>query len=843
MSAVGGLPVTLDDLASRRVWTAWRTEVPEGRTKPTKVPYCGTARQARSNDARTWLTRDEAAAVAGALPQAIGPDGALVPGPKGTGLWLGGTDGGWGLGGIDYDSCIGPDGLAIWAADAVGAIGSYAEVSPSGNGAKQFFVFVAADLAGLRAALGLRPLGTGRKWARRGSEAHPPGIEVYLERRFFAVTGDGAGMPARLARVNGDTLRHVLTGPGGAVELLLGRSTVAVVGDGVVDEGRAAPLALVINPDIAKRLAAVRTIWWRLDALWDGDLDKGGLNKDRTRSTISFHLAGNLRLAGFGEAEVHALLVRHPLSASWMAEKGDPAGDGSGREWHNLWRNTGTFAALPGEGMGPILQPAGWEREREYPGNGSGVSGPAGAWLPPYSDAMLAARAMRDRGADMRHVAAWGRWLVWDEGRWKDDATLEAMRRIGATCIEAAGEAPKLANGILSAKTIRAVESLARADARVAATTEQWDQDPWLLNTPGGVVDLRTGRLRPADPADGMTKITAVAPDFEHSCGMWRAFLRKVTGGDGEMADYLSRVAGYCLTGITSEHALFFLHGDGGNGKGTFTNALSRTLGVDGYAQSAPLETFTASKGERHLTEIARLRGARLVTTSETEEGRAWAESRIKQLTGGDPISANFMRQDLFTFWPQFKLLISGNHKPRIRAVNEAMRRRMNLLPFTVKITQSEDDKEFGDKLKAEHGGILAWAVKGCLEWQRIGLQPPRVVTGATDDYMKAEDSRSSWLSEACRDARSERGGAVVETRAAELYMSWRAWAEKAGEYPGTQKDLVEWTRQAGFESGINTLCQKTIKGVRVLTFEETMLKPDKSKSFLTTITGGKQDT
>jgi putative DNA primase/helicase len=261
-----------------------------------------------------------------------------------------------------------------------------------------------------------------------------------------------------------------------------------------------------------------------------------------------------------------------------------------------------------------------------------------------------------------------------------------------------------------------------------AATIDQWDGDSWLINTPAGVVDLRTGQTRPHKLENYITKITAVAPGG--AAPRWREFLKRVTDGNEELIDYLQRMTGYCLTGSTQEHALFFLYGTGANGKSTFLNAITESMGD--YHRTAPIETFTASNNDRHPTDLAGLRGARLVTANKTEEGRRWAESRIKTLTGGDKISARFMRQDFFEYIPQFKLIIAGNHKPGLRSVDEAIRRRFNLIPFTVTIPPEQRDENLGEKLKAELPGILAWMIQGCLDWQERGLDPPAIITDAT---------------------------------------------------------------------------------------------------------------
>jgi putative DNA primase/helicase len=399
---------------------------------------------------------------------------------------------------------------------------------------------------------------------------------------------------------------------------------------------------------------------------------------------------------------------------------------------------------------------------------------------PQFSDEALALEFSRRYGDRLRYVAVWSKWLIWDGQHWVTDATLRVFDLVRGVCREAAGKAgdPRVAEHCASASTVAAVERLARADRRHAATVEMWDADPFLLNTPGGVVDLRTGKTVPHSPDLHMTKITAVAPGG--NCPAWRRFLTTVTSGDKALEAFLARVIGYSLTGVTKEHALFFFYGSGGNGKGVFLNSVSHIL--RDYAVTAPIETFMSSGGDRHPTDLAGLRGARVVTAQETEEGRRWAENKIKSLTGGDPISARFMRQDFFTFVPQFKLVIAGNHKPGLRNVDEAIRRRLHLIPFTVTIPAAERDPDLPEKLKAEWPGILAWAIKGCLEWQRLGLAPPPAVTDATAEYMEAEDSFSLWMAECLTPSTW-----AVET-STDLFTSWRRWAEAAGEFPGTQK-------------------------------------------------------
>ena len=297
---------------------------------------------------------------------------------------------------------------------------------------------------------------------------------------------------------------------------------------------------------------------------------------------------------------------------------------------------------------------------------------------PAFSDEALALRFAERHADDLRYVAAWGRWLSWTGTHWKFDDTMKAFDLAREICRKAASECnkAKIASIIASAKTVAAIERLAKADRRLAATVDQWDSDPWLFNTPTGVIDLRTGKSRPARPEDHITKIAGIGPSRD--CPRFLQFLDTITAGDAELQGYLRRVLGYALTGLTREHALFFAYGTGANGKSVLLSTVSGIIGD--YQKTAPVETFTASNSDRHPTDLAGLRERRLVTAVETEEGRRWAESRIKQLTGGDTVSARFMRQDFFDYMPQFKLLIAGNHKPSLRSVDEAIRRRFHLI-------------------------------------------------------------------------------------------------------------------------------------------------------------------
>ncbi len=406
--------------------------------------------------------------------------------------------------------------------------------------------------------------------------------------------------------------------------------------------------------------------------------------------------------------------------------------------------------------------------------------------VPPGSETHLSCYIAQKYSSKLRYVAKWGQWLMFDGSRWRQDDTLAmwemCKREVADYATRVFDDNPAMQRKLASKASIAGVESLTRSDRDIAATTDQWDRDPMLLNTPGGVVDLRTGSLRPAEPGDYLTKITAVAPGGE--CPQFLQFLGQITAGDRGLQEYLQRAFGYALTGTAKEHVMFFGYGTGGNGKGVLLNTL---IGImNEYALHAPVEVFTATKFDRHTTELARLQGARLVVSTETEKGRQWAEARIKSITGGDPITARYMRQDDFTYIPQFKLFITGNHMPVLSNVDEAMRRRINMIPFTVTIPPSQRDPDLPERLRSEWGGILAWGIQGCLDWQKGGLRAPAAVLEATESYFADNDPFEAWWNEWCR---LDNANAWEGTTA--LFESYQGHCRGTNSVPVDQKQFV----------------------------------------------------
>ena len=291
--------------------------------------------------------------------------------------------------------------------------------------------------------------------------------------------------------------------------------------------------------------------------------------------------------------------------------------------------------------------------------------------------------------------------------------------------------------------------------------------------------------------------------DPDAKCPIWERFLNEVFGEDAGLVEFVQRAIGYSLTGAVIEHVLIVLYGLGSNGKTTLIDALHALLGP--YAQHAPPDLLLARRGEHHPTELATLAGARLVTAAETGEGRRLAESLVKQLTGGDPITARRMREDFWQFKPEFTLWLATNHKPQIRGTDHAIWRRIHLIPFNQTFHEPETrkapqkDKTLPGQLREELTGILAWAVRGCLAWQKDGLKTPESVRQATEGYRLEQDVLAAFLEECCGvfDKRAEAG-------ASELYEAYKRWCDHSGERAESQKSFGTRLRERGLTSRVS---------------------------------------
>jgi putative DNA primase/helicase len=413
-----------------------------------------------------------------------------------------------------------------------------------------------------------------------------------------------------------------------------------------------------------------------------------------------------------------------------------------------------------------------------------------------------ARRLVDSHGRDLRWVPTIG-WLVWDGRRWERDETKEVERRAKdviaslwelAEQVDDADEADILrdfAGRSEQGPRLREIEKLAQSEPTIPLRVDDLDSDPWLLNVRNGTLDLRTGELREHGRHDLITKIAPVdyAPDAP--AARWSAFLDEIFEGNTELIGYVQRAVGYSITGLTSEQVLFIAYGTGANGKSTLLEAIRASLGD--YAQQAPPDLLAARRFGGIPNDIARVRGARFVTSVELEQGAKLAESLVKVLTGGDTVAARFLYREFFEFRPVGKFWVGTNHKPKVRGSNYAIWRRIRLIPFSVRIPPAKQDRQLLGKLRLELPGILAWAVQGCLEWQREGLGDPEEVREATEEYREEMDPVGRFLAELC----------VMEDRAAcdatPLHRRFVHWAEQAKEEVLSQTAFGRELSERGF--------------------------------------------
>lgn len=400
----------------------------------------------------------------------------------------------------------------------------------------------------------------------------------------------------------------------------------------------------------------------------------------------------------------------------------------------------------------------------------------------PLTDTGLAERFANQHGGAVRYCHAWGKSLCWDKQRWKidDQGAIDQLAKQTARSIlaEAANEPDdddrkalvSFAHSAESAHKREAMLKLARSEPPIPIVPAALDKDPWIFNCPNGSIDLHTGKLCEHRREDYITKLCPVEYQPDAPCPTWLKTLDRIFDGDHDVTGYLQRFIGYCLTGDVSEQILNIWHGVGANGKSTVANALMEMLGPD-YAMKAAADLLLQKYGNEHPTALTDLHGKRFVACIETDDGRRMAESLVKELTGGDIIRARRMREDYWEFSPTHKVVLACNHRPTVRGTDHAIWRRLRLVPFSVVIPPHERDKHLPAKLRAELAGILAWAVRGCLDWQRQGLGEPKAVVEATAEYQTAEDTLRNFIQDCCTT------GPGARVKAAALLDSYREWS------------------------------------------------------------------
>lgn len=436
------------------------------------------------------------------------------------------------------------------------------------------------------------------------------------------------------------------------------------------------------------------------------------------------------------------------------------------------------------------------------------------------TDTGNAARLVMRHGENIRWCDPWGKWLIWNGQRWEPDSALKILGLSKETALSIYDEARQAAASGTADKALSrwadrsqergrldAMIALARPD--VAVSPEELDHDSYLLNVENCTIDLRTGKARPHDRKDMLTKIAPVNFDPRATCPRWLKFLGEIFAGNRNVIDYLQRVAGLCCTADASEQCLFIFFGSGANGKSTFLDTLTALLG-DYAGESAP-DLLLSRRDDEHPAGIADLCGKRFVAVSETREGRHLRAELVKRLTGNARLKARFMRQDFFEFQRTFKLALATNNRPRISENTHAIWRRIKLVPFDVVIPDAEQDKDLLRKLRDEFSGILNWCIEGCLAWQREGLGTPDEVTSATLEYRAAEDVLADFFADCCVF------DSFAYVRRGELFKAYEQWAEGQGEkHPLGLRSFYERVRQ---RPGIGETAKKvTGQSARVFT-------------------------
>lgn len=739
------IPLVMRD-SSRWLGWRWEADIAAGKWNKPPIDICRD-RKGSSTNAATWCDFPTALSAA---------ESSFV---DGIGFALGD-----GFCGVDFDNCRNR-ATGIIAADVqayIARLNTYGEVSPSGEGAK------------------LIQLGT----LPKGGRAHGQ-VEMYDGGRYFTVTGHRLdGCPIELSR-NAAALAAVHQ------ELIEAHKNVNQCRhDSRLDDRELALAAL-------EALSAARADDyhdWLLVGMALHAADSGLLDAWDTWSQKSDKYAAGC------------------CAPKWQSFNGSAVGLGSLIHWA---RQDGW---TPPRAQSRTKKTRTWENAAaRAEDNGSGER-----FIPrPSTDLGNAERFVSQHGSRVRYVATWDKWLCWDGTRWRIDLTREVWRMAKKTVRSIYGEVAKVAKAPEASRDdlqeltewakaserrerIGALLALAANEEVVAIDHTALDADPWLLNCTNGTLDLRTGELRPHDPADLLTKSTNIEYPIEpgEDTPIWDEFLESTFLANGELIRFLQRMIGYAAAGVIQEHVLAILWGTGSNGKSTFLNAILDSLGDYGF--QAPQGFLMVKRGATHPTELTDLFGARFVSIAETQDGQRLDEGLVKMLTGGERIRARRMREDFWEFAPTHTPFLATNYKPVVRGGDYGIWRRLKLIPFTAMFVDPTEaaehpgaplkDRELAVKLKAETGGILKWIVAGCLAWQREGLNPPQAVVGATKAYKEESDTFKTWIDDQCEVYPG------AEWKASAAFKSYRDWCEETGEKSVSKNKFAEKVEEAGFE-------------------------------------------
>ena len=772
-----------EELKSLRQWVCYRIEERDG--TPTKIPYrtdkAGRG-NARTNNPGTWHTFDEV------VEAAAKPKNRFA----GIGFVLSESDP---YVFIDLDHVISEGAVEPWAAELVERVGSYTELSQSGSG--------------------IHIIARANKPGPRCRTAKHPKFEIYADRRLVVFTGKTLpGTPNTICDAQEAVAEVYRCVFGDNPENAPPRETVK----------NAKPVGMSDPVLVEKALSASNGE--KFARLWHGNT--GEYNNDASAADMALCC-----MLAYWTDKDPARMDRLFRESGLMRDKWDER------------RGAQTYGQITIEAAnaktGKTCTDHVGKRQSKSSARGSGSSSdadaPHGPDGEPMNDLGNARRLVKKHGDTIRFCHDAGKWYCWDGRRWAKDETSEIVRKAKcivddmlrqavALCKAAESKSDDVA--LEAAKSferhsvssgnhtrIKAMIAQAESEPSIAILAAHLDTDHWAFNCANGTIDLRTGELRQHNRADLISKISEVNYDPDARCPMWDKFIGEVFVNDDELVRFVHQACGYTLTGDTREQVFFILHGCGSNGKSTFITVLRDILGD--YETKTTTDTLVEKNNSSNTNDVAALRGARLVSAIETSAGKRLAEALVKELTGQDAVTARFLYQEFFTFLPVFKLWLACNHVPVIQGQEEAIWRRIKLIPFTVQFRDANHptgpykDKTLSEKLKSEHEGILAWLVRGCLDWQNGGLPMAKAVQAATGKLQQDMDVLGGFLDECCIFTRN------AYTPAKDLYSAYCQWAERNGEKPLSQRWFGLRLSERGTCESFKTRKGKSWRGIGLL--------------------------
>jgi len=645
--------------------------------------------------------------------------------------------------GIDLDNCLDSETgkLASWAQDIIKQFDSYTEISPSGKG---LHIFVKGTLTN-----------GGKKKGKLDGK-----IEIYDRLRYFTVTGRHLkGTPLQI----NDRSSEVKSFYHSEFSTPKVRQNKPVSS---IDGEHKDIIQKAMNAENGKKFSR----------LWNG-----AHNEYPSQSEADLALCQMLSF--WADADFNKIDHLFRESGLYRPKWNQPVGNG--KTYGEKTINTAIESAQ--NDYSPARKYENYEPNQETFN---------------LTDMGNSERLINQFGDDIYFCHAWKSWLIWDGVRWAVDKTdnikqkaKQVVRHIYKEAEKAtdSGERKSIAKHAMNSESASKIKSMVQlAKSEIPIIPEQLDRDPWLLTCLNGTIDLKSGELLPHQRNHLITQLAPVNYDPEATSPLWDELLWRIMDGNENLIKFLQRAVGYSLTGETTEQCLFILFGNGANGKSTFLQAVSYMMGD--FAKQTPTETLLVKHKGAISNDVARLKGARLITASEAEEGQRLAESLVKQMTGSDTISARFLHQEFFDFEPTHKIFLGTNHKPVIGS-DYAIKRRIKLIPFEITIPEEERNKSLLLMLKEELPGILKWAVEGCQDWQKNGLGEPEKVKNATADYLAEMDVIAPFIEDCCVKEPS------AKTTSKNLYEAYRTWCDANGEHPLKSNIFGKRLEEKGFES------------------------------------------